>query len=63
MIIITTYLAVRALRFSDHFRMAKLIDDIKEDTVDATRRIVKIAEETNKIGVTAIETLDKQGSL
>lgn len=37
------------------------IDQITDETLDSTRRILQVAEETNQIGVDTLVTLNEQG--
>ena len=38
------------------------IDEITDETLDSTRRILNVAEETNQIGVETLVTLNVQGT-
>lgn len=42
-------------------RLDQRIDEVTDETLDATRRILQTAEETNKIGVDTLVTLNEQG--
>ena len=42
-------------------RLDQRIDEVTDETLDATRRILNTAEETNKIGVDTLVTLNEQG--
>ena len=44
-------------------RLDQRIDQVTDDTLDATRRILRTAEETNQIGVDTLVTLNEQGQL
>ena len=39
------------------------IDEVTDETLDSTRRILRTAEETNQIGVDTLITLNEQGQL
>ena len=42
-------------------RLEQRIDMVTDETLDATRRIRQVAEETNQIGVDTLVTLNEQG--
>ena len=42
-------------------RLDQRIDQVTDETLDATRRILRTAEETNQIGVDTLVTLNEQG--
>lgn len=42
-------------------RLDQRIDQVTDDTVESTRRMLRIAEETNQIGVDTLVTLNEQG--
>jgi len=42
-------------------RLDNRIDMVTNETLDATRRIRQVAEETNQIGVDTLVTLNEQG--
>lgn len=44
-------------------RLDQRIDEVTDETLDATRRILQTAEETNKIGVDTLVTLNEQGNI
>lgn len=45
----------------ERYRLEQRIDHVTNQSVDATRRIRQVAEETNQIGVDTIITLNEQG--
>ena len=45
----------------ERYRLEQRIDHTTNESVDATRRIRAIAEETNQIGVDTLVTLNEQG--
>lgn len=45
----------------ERFRLEQRIDHVTNESVDATRRIRAIADETNQIGVDTLVTLNEQG--
>lgn len=42
-------------------RLDQRIDQVTDETLDSTRRILQTAEETNRIGVDTLVTLNEQG--
>ena len=42
-------------------RLENRIDMVTNETLDATRRIRQVAEETNQIGIDTLVTLNEQG--
>jgi len=42
-------------------RLEHQIDMVTDETLDATRRIRQVAEETHQIGVEVVKTVDEQG--
>ena len=42
-------------------RLEQRIDMVTDETLDATRRIRQVAEETNQIGIDTLVTLNEQG--
>ena len=42
-------------------RLEQRIDMVTDETLDATRRIRQVAEETNQVGVDTLVTLNEQG--
>lgn len=42
-------------------RLDQRIDQVTDQTLDATRRILRTAEETNQMGVDTLVTLNEQG--
>ena len=42
-------------------RLDQRIDEVTDETLDATRRILQTAEETNRMGVDTLVTLNEQG--
>jgi len=42
-------------------RLEHRIDMVTDETLDATRRIRQVAEETHQIGVEVVKTVDEQG--
>jgi chromosome segregation ATPase len=50
--------------YDDHDDIRRLdqrIDEVTDETLDSTRRMVRMAEETNQIGVETLVTLNEQG--
>ena len=45
----------------ERYRLEQRIDHVTNESVDATRRIRAVAEETNQIGVDTLVTLNEQG--
>lgn len=45
----------------ERYRLDQRIDHVTNETLDATRRIRNVAEETNQIGVDTLVTLNEQG--
>ena len=46
---------------ADVNRLDQRIDEVTDETLDSTRRILQTAEETNRIGVDTLVTLNEQG--
>lgn len=44
-------------------RLDQRIDQVTDETLDSTRRMLRVAEETNQIGVDTLVTLNEQGQL
>lgn len=44
-------------------RLDQRIDEVTDETLDSTRRMLRMAEETNQIGVDTLVTLNEQGIL
>ena len=42
-------------------RLDQRIDEVTEDTVQSTRRMLRVAEETHQLGVDTLVTLNEQG--
>ena len=42
-------------------RLEQRIDMVTDETLDATRRIRQVAEETNQVGIDTLVTLNEQG--
>jgi len=42
-------------------RLEHRIDIVTDETLDATRRIRQVAEETEQIGIEVVKTVDEQG--
>lgn len=42
-------------------RLEQRIDMVTDETLDATRRMRQVAEETNQVGVDTLVTLNEQG--
>ncbi len=45
----------------DRYRIEQRIDHVTNESLDATKRIRMVAEETNKMGVDTLITLNEQG--
>ena len=45
----------------DRYRLDQRIDHVTNESLDATRRIRQVAEETNQIGVDTLITVNEQG--